>query len=171
MRNARLGSILLLLPLLALTALAASCSRPSVGAFPYDAGVIDRRDAPTTLALLRGRPAVFAAYAASMPDCRKQIERFVALSEAFRGADVRFVAVDISPLEAEKFPQAVPDDPGNVLFLKDRNNEVSRALKLEITPTTFLVSADGKIRDRIESLHTWDSPDFRRRVDSLVRNR
>lgn len=34
-------------------------------------------------------------YAASMPDRRKRIEQFVTLSEAFRNAEVRFVAVDL----------------------------------------------------------------------------
>lgn len=171
MRNTRIASILLPVAILPLTLLGYSCSRSPGGAFPYEAGVVDPRDAPASLEPLRGHPVVFAAYAASMPDCRKRIERFVVLSDAFRSADVRFVAVDISPMEAGRFPQALPDDRGNVQFLKDRNNEVSRALKIDITPTTFLVSVDGKIRDRIESVYTWDSPDFRRRVETLARNR
>ena len=78
-----------------LTFLGSSCSTPPRGIFPYEAGVIDLRGEPASLALLRGRPVVFATYVASMPDCRKRIERFVALSDAFRGAEVRFVAVDI----------------------------------------------------------------------------
>ena len=152
-----------------LTFLGSSCSTPPRGIFPYEAGVIDLRGEPASLALLRGRPVVFATYVASMPDCRKRIERFVDLSDAFRGAEVRFVAVDIGPPEAAKDSEALPEDRGNVLFLKDRNNEVTRALKIDITPTTFLVSADGKIQDRIESVYTWDSPDFRRRVETLTR--
>ena len=168
MRSARPGSILMLLFALALTAPASSCSRPSPGTFPFDAAVADRHDAPATLSPLRGRPVVLAAYAASMPDCRERIERFVALSEAFPNAGVRFVALDISPRDADKFPEVVPDRRGEVQFFKDRNGEVGRALKVDITPTTFLVSADGRIRDRVESVYTWDSPDFRRRVASLA---
>jgi peroxiredoxin len=164
----RAGSILLSISLLALAAPVPSCSRPPPGAFPYDAAVVDLADAPGTLAPLRGRPVVLAAYAASMPDCRKRIERFVALSDAFPDAGVRFVAVDISPREADKFPEVVPDRRGNVQFLKDVSGEVRRALKIDITPTTFLVSSGGNIRDRVESVYTWDSPDFRRRVVALV---
>jgi hypothetical protein len=58
-----------------------------------------------------------------------------------------------------------------VLFLNDRNDEVRRALKIDITPTTFLVFANGKIQDRIEAVYSWELPDFRRRVESLDRKR
>jgi hypothetical protein len=171
-RNVLTGSILFLVSILLSSALSVvSCSRPPRGAFPYDVGVTDPRDNPASLAPLRGHPVVFATYVASMPDCRKRIERIVALSDAFRGADVRFVAVDIEPGEPGMFPDTLPNDRGNVLFLKDRNNEVKRALKIDITPTTFLVTAGGKIRDRIESVYTWDAPDFRHRVESLAGGR
>ncbi len=106
-----------------------------------------------------------------MPDCRKRIERFVVLSDAFRNSEIRFVAVDIGSSESDKFRELLPQDRGNVLFLNDRNEEVMRALKIDITPTTVLVSGSGKILDRIESLHTWDLPEFRRRVETLNRNR
>ena len=171
MRIARAGSMHLLLFLVALTPLAPSCSRPSPGTFPYDAGVVDRQDSPATLVPLRGHPVVFVAYAASMPDCRKRIGHLVALSDAYPSAGIRFVAFDVNRAAADKFAEAVPEYRGNVLFLKERSDEVSRALKIGITPTTFLVSADGRIRDRIESVHDWDSPDFRQRVDALVRGR
>jgi len=115
--------------------------------------------------------AILVAYVASMPDCRKRIERFVALSDLFRGTEIRFVAVDIGSLESDKFPELLPEDRGKVLFLNDRTDELRRALKIDITPTTFLVSANGKIQDRIDAVYTWDQPDFRRRVDTLGRNR
>jgi len=169
-RNAWIGSILFLVSILLLTLTGVSCSRPPRGVFPYDAGVIDLRDDPASLAPLRGRPVVFVTYVASMPDCRKRIERFVALSNAFRGTEVRFVAVDIGLPEAAKVSETLPEDQGNVLFLKDRNTEVRRTLKIVITPTTFLVSADGKIKDRIESVYTWDSPDIQHRVETLSRS-
>ncbi len=171
MRKFRIGSILFLLFVLPLTLSGVSCSRSPGVVFPYDTGVIDPRDDPASLAPLRGRPFVFATYVASMPDCRKRIERFVALSKAFRGTEVRFVAVDIGLPEADKVSETLPEDQGNVLFLKDRNNEVRRALKIVITPTTFLVSADGMIQDRIESVYTWDSPDIQHRVETLARGR
>ncbi|MGE5189832.1 MAG: peroxiredoxin family protein, partial [Gemmatimonadota bacterium] len=143
MRNARPGIVFPLAAAVALAVAGASCSPSRSGRFPYDAAVVDRNDAPATLAPLRGHPVVLAAYAASMPDCRKRIERFVSLSDEFRDAPVRFVAVDISPREADKFPEVVPDRRGSVLFLKDGNGEVRRALKIDITPTTFLVFPDG----------------------------
>lgn len=164
--------ILPLVPLVALAILVASCApRSQQGTFPYDASVVDRQGTRTSFASLRGHPIVLVAYVASMPDCRKRIERFVALSDRFRSTEIRFLAVDIGSLESDKFPDLLPADRGKVLFLNDRNDEVRRALKIDITPTTFLVSADGKIRDRIEAVYTWDHPDFRRRVEPLDRNR
>lgn len=168
MRYSRIASILVLAFIGATFSLFFhSCSRPRQGVFPYEASVVDRLDAPVTLASLRGSPVVFVTYAASMPDCRRRIERLVALSDEFRKSGIKFAAVDISPAHADKFPEVVPDYRGDVMFLKDRNGEAGRALKVDITPTTFLVSADGKIRERIESVYTWDTPDFRRRVESL----
>jgi len=159
-------------PLIALAILVASCApRSQPGTFPFDAGVVDRQGSLTSLASLRGHPIVLVAYAASMPDCRKRIGRFVALSDRFRSTEIRFLAVDIGSLESDNFRDLLPEDRGKVLFLNDRYDEVRRALKIDITPTTFLVSADGKIRDRIEAVYTWDHPDFRRRVEPLDRNR
>ncbi len=171
MRNPRGGHVAFLLCVFLFAAPISSCSRSAPAGFPYDAEVVDLKDAPTTLASLRGHPVVFAAYAASMPDCRKRIEGLVALSDAFRNDEVRFVAVDVSPPDAGKFPKAVPEDRGYVLFLEDRYKEVTRAMKLDVIPTTFLVSSEGTIRERIEGVHTWDSSDFRQRVDVLVRSR
>ena len=159
-------------PLVVLAMLVASCAPRSLpGTFPYDTSVVDRQGIRTSFASLRGHPIVLVAYAASMPDCRKRIERFVALSDMFRSTEIRFVAVDIDSLESDKFPDLLPEDRGEVMFLNDRRNEVRRALKIDITPTTFLVSAAGKIQDRIEAVYTWDHPDFRRRVEPLDRNR
>ena len=165
-------AILPRVPRIVLAILVASCTPRSLPAtFPYDASLVDRQGASTSFASLRGHPFVLVAYVASMPDCRKRIERFVALSLLFRDTGIRFVAVDIGSLESDKFPDLLPEDRGMVLFLNDRNDEVRRALKIDITPTTFLVSADGKIQDRIEAVYTWELPDFRRRVESLDRNR
>lgn len=165
-------AILPLVPLVVSAILVASCApRSHPGTFPYDAGVVDRQGTRTSFASLRGHPIVLVAYVASMPDCRKRIERFVALSDMFRSTEIRFIAVDIGSLESDKFPNLLPEDRGKVLFLNDRTDEVRRALKIDITPTTFLVSANGRIQDRIEAVYTWDLPDFRGRVEPLDRNR
>jgi len=154
--------------LLFLILTAASCSRSSPAAFPYSAEVVDPNGASSTLEPMHGAPMVVVAYVASMPDCRERIRRFVALSESFGNPRVRFVALDIGIGPPEKFPEVLPRDRGNVQFLDDRDGEVRRALKIDITPTTFLVSADGKIRDRIAALYTWDSPEFRKRVERFA---
>ena len=86
-------AILPLVPLVVSAILVASCARSHPGTFPYDARMVDRQGSRTSLASLRGHPIVFVAYVASMPDCRKRIERFVALSGLFRSTEIRFVAV------------------------------------------------------------------------------
>jgi hypothetical protein len=111
---------------------------------------------------------IVVTYVAAMPDCQERIRRFVSLSESFQSTRVRFVAVDISIGPPKGFPEVLPPDRGNVRFFDDRNGDVRRALKIDITPTTFLVSADGRIRDRIEALYTWDSPEFHRRLERFV---
>lgn len=152
----------LLLPIMML--LAASCFRSVPETFPYDAAAVDLRGAPATLAPLRGFPMVVVAYVASMPDCRERIRRFVLLSESFRASEIRFVAVDIGFGQGDRFPDVLPEDRGNVLFLNDRSRELGKALRIDVTPTTFLVLPGGRIRDRLEGFHDWDSPDFRRRL-------
>jgi hypothetical protein len=157
--------------LLCVSLLAGSCSRSVPGIFPYNARVVDRQGVLTSLASLRGSPVVFVAYVASMPDCRERIRRLVALSDALRNSDVRFAAVDIGFGQGDNFPDVLPDDRGNVLFLNDRYQELRRELKIDITPTTFLVSPGGKIRERIEGFHTWDAPDFHHRVEMFAGGR
>ncbi len=147
-----------------------SCSRSGRGTFPYDAAMTDVHGAPAKLAPLRGLPVVVVAYVASMPDCRERIRQFVSLSRSLRNPALRFVAIDIGFGAEDKFPDVLPEDRGNVLFLHDRSQEFRKALRIDITPTTFFVSSGGQIRDRMEGSHRWDSPDFRRRVDKFAGN-
>lgn len=147
-----------------------ACARDGKVHFPYDARVSDLEGRVTNLETLRGRPFVAVTYVASMPDCRKRIERFVALSDFFKEGDIRFVAVDIRPMDTEKFPGAFPEYKGSAQFYKDRIGTVAGKLKVDLVPSTFFVSPGGKIIERIESLHAWDSQDFRNRVNKFIRS-
>lgn len=147
-----------------------ACARGGKVYFPYDAQVFGLDGKVANLETLRGRPFVAVTYVASMPDCRKRIERFVALSDFFKEGEIRFVAVDISPMEAEMFPGAFPEYKGSAQFYKDRIGTVARMLKVDLVPSTFFFSPGGKIIERIESLHAWDSQDFRNRVNKFTRS-
>ncbi|MCL5883945.1 MAG: TlpA family protein disulfide reductase [Deltaproteobacteria bacterium] len=145
-----------------------ACARDGRVSFPFDAQVSDLEGRVLKLETLRGRPFVAVTYVPSMPDCRKRIERFVALSDFFKEGDIRFVAVDIRPSEAEMFPGAFPEYKGSVRFYKDRTGTVARILKVDLVPSTFFVSSGGKIIERIDSLRSWDSEDFRNRVNKFI---
>jgi peroxiredoxin len=156
--------LLLLLFLIPVEALA----QVNKAMFPYDAPVVDKEDRSTSLETLRNHPIVVVAYVASMPDCRKGIERFVTLSDSFKKMDVKFLSVDVSPMEAKKFPAAIPANTGNVLFMKDIKGRIRSALKVGLIPTTFFVSRDGEIIGKVEASHSWDTDDFRSRVKSFT---
>ncbi len=156
--------LLLLLPLAPIETIA----QEAKGIFPYDAPVVDRGDRPASLGGLRDHPLVVVAYAASMPDCRKEIGRFIALAGSFHDREVKFLAIDISPLEAKRFPGMIPADAGNVLFFKDIKGRIRQTLKVELIPTTFLVSRNGEIVEGVKASHSWDTDDFRRRVESFL---
>ncbi len=158
-----------LLSLLLFTSLGA-CTAPKKAVFPFDAPMVDKEDKSTSLESLRGRPLVVVAYAASMPDCRRRIEKFVELSEAFGNREVTFVAIDISPIEAKQFPDVVSVRAGNALFVKDVEGAAGRALKVDLIPTTFFVSRKGEILEKVEAVHSWDGGDFRNRVEKFLEN-
>ncbi|NIS75283.1 MAG: redoxin domain-containing protein [Deltaproteobacteria bacterium] len=135
---------------------------------PFHLKVVEPAGKETTLESLRGRKVVLAVYTSSMPDCRRHIERFVRLSESFMHEDALFSVVDITPLGYEEFLNTLPDNMGNVFFRKDLEGNLGRILDVIIIPTTFFISAEGQVFGRYQSIHLWDSKEFKERVKKFI---
>jgi peroxiredoxin len=137
--------------------------------FPYSATVLDKAGNEMSLEELGGRKLVLAVYTSSMPDCLKRVKEFVSLSEGFEGSGALFAGIDITPLSFDAFVRNVPEFTGDVLFRKDRRGKLARELGVHIIPTTFFISPEGQIMERIESIHAWDSKEFGMRVKKFLK--
>ncbi|NIS78377.1 MAG: redoxin domain-containing protein [Deltaproteobacteria bacterium] len=137
-------------------------------AMPFHLKVVDSAGKETTLENLRGRKVVLVVYTSSMSDCKRHLERFVTLSEDFMGEDVLFSIVDITPLGYEEFLSNLPDNKGNAIFRKDLDGNIARILDVIFLPTTFFISEEGEVLERHESLHLWDSTEFKVSVKKFI---
>ena len=98
---------------------------------------------------LRGRPVLVTFWSISCPSCIEDIAKFTALYEALAGRGLEIIAI------------AMPyDPPSHVLALStgreipypvalDIRGEAARAFgDVHLTPTTFVIAPDGRVRER-----------------------
>ncbi len=158
-----------IMALLSMTALIFAVNLFADVPFPYGSTVLDEGGNEMSLKGLEGKKVVLAVYTSSMPDCLKRVKEFVSLSKGFEGSGPLFAGIDIAPSGFDTFVRNVPEFPGYVRFRKDEEGKIARAPEVQILPTTFFISPEGQIVEKIESVHSWDSEEFRGRVKSFLK--
>lgn len=159
----------LVIVLLSLTAMPIPVNLFADLPFPYGSPVLDKAGNKMSLEGFQGKRVVLAVYTSSMPDCLKRINAFVSLSKGFEGSGALFAGIDVTPSNFDAFVLNVPEFPGDVHFRKDEEGKIARSLEVQIIPTTFFISQDGQIVEKIESVHEWDSKEFREKVRKFLK--
>jgi thiol-disulfide isomerase/thioredoxin len=108
------------------------------------------------LATYRGRVVLVNFWATWCEPCRDEMPSLGRLQERLAGEPFGVLGVNYgeSGSKIESFLKRVP-----VQFpvLLDRNQEVSRAWRVRVLPTSFLVGADGRIRSHVIGEIDWST--------------
>ena len=61
--------------------------------------------------------------------------------------------------------------PVDVPVLLDRNSQVSRAWKVRLMPTTFIIGTDGRVRYSVTGERDWADESVRAKIAALAQER
>lgn len=142
MRRVRAAAVLV--PLVAAPFLLAACARDDAPA-GYEAVDLDTGER-TTVASLRGEPAVLMSWTTWCTECDEALAGLQAFagSAAARGVTVVAVNLDASDVAAA-IDEKLADHQLTTLVWRDRRNDFERAFGALGVPTTVILAADGSV--------------------------
>ena len=118
----------------------------------------------------RGKVVILNFWATWCEPCREEMPSFNRLKASLAGQPVVLFAVNIAEGEARinEFLGKVPID---FPVLLDRDSQVSRAWKVRLMPTTFIIGADGRVRYSYAGERDWADESVRSKIAALAGER
>jgi thiol-disulfide isomerase/thioredoxin len=115
---------------------------------------------------LKGKVVFFNQWATWCPPCRAEMPAIESLYQSVDKSKVAFVMLSI-----DKDVQKVPDfvqQKGFTFPVYMPAGPIPAAFAAEVVPTTFILTPDGQIAQRIEGLANYDTDEFRNYLYSLA---
>ena len=143
--------------------------RPWSGATPA-LSLKDLGGAQHKLEAYRGKVVILNFWATWCEPCREEMPSFNRLRKALEGQPVAMFAVNIGEGEGRinEFLAKVPVD---FPVLLDRDSQLSRAWKVRLMPTTFILGTDGRIRYTFAGERDWADESVRSKIAALAQER
>lgn len=103
-----------------------------------------------TLASLRGKPVIINLWASWCPPCQAEMPSFQHVYEDYHDKGVVILAINLTLQDREEdVRQFVLKNHLSFPVLLDSDGDVERQYSTHALPTTYFVSADGIIRERV----------------------
>ncbi len=122
-----------------------------------------------TLALdsLKGKPYLLVFWSVTCPGCVGEIPTLQALDKKMQGTGFRIIAVAM-PYDEKPEIEAMRAQKGMTYTLGyDQSGELSKQFDVRVTPTSFLVDANGKIA--VQRLGEWKAEELEQKVNDLLK--
>ena len=115
----------------------------------------------------RGKVVILNFWATWCEPCREEMPSLNRLRKSLDGQPVAMFAVNIGEGEARinDFLAKVPVD---FPVLLDRDSQASRAWKVRLMPTTFILGTDGRVRFSYAGERDWSADAMRAQVAALA---
>lgn len=128
---------------------------------------LDLQGRPWRLAELRGRPVLLNFWASWCEPCRAEMPTLQALAELYGPEQLAVVALNFkeAPATVARFVQRTGL---RLPVLLDREGAVARACAVKVFPTTLLIGADGRPRQRVRGELDWTGAEAERLVQGLL---
>ena len=123
-----------------------------------------------SLEAYRGKVVVLNFWATWCEPCREEMPSLNRLRHSLKGLPVEMFAVNVGEGEARiaGFLGKVPVD---FPVLLDADSQVSRAWKVRLMPTTFIIGTDGRVRYTYAGGRDWADESVRARIAALAAER
>jgi thiol-disulfide isomerase/thioredoxin len=118
----------------------------------------------------KGKVVVINFWATWCEPCREEMPSFNRLKKSLEGQPVALFAVNIAEGEGRinAFLAQVPVD---FPVLLDRDSQVSRAWKVRLMPSTFIIGPDGRVRYSYAGERDWAGEDVRSKILALLKEK
>jgi len=130
----------------------------------------DLQGAPRPLEAYRGKVVVLNFWATWCEPCRDEMPSLNRLRQSLKGLPVELFAVNVGEGEARinAFLGKVPVD---FPVLLDRDAQASKAWKVRLMPTTFILGKDGRVRYIYSGGRDWADESVRATIAALAEER
>lgn len=116
---------------------------------------------------LKGKPYMLVFWSVTCPGCVGEIPTLQALDKKMQGTGFRIVAVAM-PYDELPEVKAMREKKGMTYTVAyDQSGELSKQFDVRVTPTSFLVDANGKIS--VQKLGEWDATELEQKVQDLLK--
>ncbi len=118
----------------------------------------------------RGKVVILNFWATWCEPCREEMPSFNRLRKALEGQPVAMFAINIGEGEGRinEFLGKVPID---FPVLLDRDSQLSRAWKVRLMPTTFILGTDGRIRYSFAGERDWADASVLAKIAALAQEK
>ncbi|NOR52420.1 MAG: redoxin domain-containing protein [Gammaproteobacteria bacterium] len=115
----------------------------------------------------RGKVTLVNFWVTWCPPCVEEIPSLNRLAQSYNEQPFAVVSIDFRESEATvaKFTKRVPVD---FPVLVDADGNVSMSWKVFSLPSSFIIDRKGHIRYTVNRAIEWDTPEVRRKIDSLL---
>lgn len=115
---------------------------------------------------LKGKPYLLTFWSVTCPGCVGEIPHLVELNKKMQGSGFKIIAVAMSydtPAEIKAMQKQKGMD---YTIAYDQSGALGTKFDIRVTPTSFLVNADGKINTR--KMGEWDPAELEQKVRTLL---
>lgn len=120
----------------------------------------------------RGRAVVLNFWATWCAPCVIEFPQLLELARSEKETIFIFLSQDTSEIEIDRFlkKRGKALKKKNIIIARDENMVIARDLyQTYKLPETYLIGADGAIRDKIIGAADWNAPDIKEKIQSLSR--
>jgi thiol-disulfide isomerase/thioredoxin len=131
---------------------------------------LDMQGKTWTLAELRGRAVLLNFWATWCPPCRAEMPSLQQLAEIYGPEQLLVLALNVGE-GPRRIAQYLQSSGLNLTVLLDPKSEAARAWGASVLPTTILIDAEGRPRQRVRGEVDWSGREAQALVEPLLRAR
>lgn len=142
-------------------------SSPGMKAMPSTVTVQTLEGEKLSLDTLKGKPYLLTFWSTTCPGCVGEIPVLENLDKKMQGTGFRIIAVAM-PYDELAEVQTMRTQKGMTYTVAyDQSGELSKQFDVRVTPTSFLIAADGNIA--VHKLGEWDAAELEQKVLNLLK--
>lgn len=131
---------------------------------------LDMQGQTWTLERLRGRAVLLNFWATWCPPCRAEMPSLQQLAEIYGPDQLQVLAINVGE-GPRRIAQYLQSSGLELTILLDPKSEAARAWGASVLPTTILIDAEGRPRQRVRGEVDWSGRDAMALVEPLLRGR
>lgn len=131
---------------------------------------LDLQGKSWTLPELRGRAVLLNFWATWCPPCRAEMPSLQQLAEIYGPEQLQVLAINVGE-GPRRITQYLQSSGLELTVLLDTKSEAARAWGASVLPTTLLIDAEGRPRQRVRGEVDWSGREARALVEPLLRGK